>query len=348
MNILCDYHHGELYESILKLFEDRFGWKVYRPIGREWHDEGYWNISPGNEVCIDQYLGYRTVSTGSLEGTFIEDARSLSPAYFENVINIYGREPHTLITLESAKEFKWDIILTTMIGHFLPMEQFRIIHCPKAKHILQLGNVIPKVPDQVQNLMNSTGTDHSYVPNVVDYYQEFDTSPLFPTIPINNKKSLCTFLIYNRGHRGADFWKLHELLPDWIFREYGWSNKDGDIHKYLSQCEKIREVAFMWHVKINGDGYGYNLYRSLYAGKPPIINFGSVYKDHRLGKLGFFEDGITMIDYDGRTIEELKLELLKMHGNWEMHSQKITQRIRNLVNFDNEFEKIKTFVANLR
>lgn len=44
MRVLADYHHHDLFESLAILFEDRLGWELYRPIGMEWFDEGYWNF----------------------------------------------------------------------------------------------------------------------------------------------------------------------------------------------------------------------------------------------------------------------------------------------------------------
>ena len=69
--ILCDYHHGELYESLLKLFEDRLGGKVYRPIGADWHTEGWWIM--GNDAgMIQQYLGDKfSIETGG--GFWVND-----------------------------------------------------------------------------------------------------------------------------------------------------------------------------------------------------------------------------------------------------------------------------------
>ena len=42
MKVLADYHHHDLWESLELLFA-RFGWTLYRPIGMEWFEQGYWN-----------------------------------------------------------------------------------------------------------------------------------------------------------------------------------------------------------------------------------------------------------------------------------------------------------------
>ena len=347
MKILCDYHHGELYNSILRLFEDRLGADVYRPTGREWHDENYWHIVRGNEGVIDQYLSDRFLSKDNQTGVYLYDGGAHNVKYYNEILNVYNRHPHKCITLPAAREMKWDIIISTLYGHFDPMEDFRIKYCPGAKHILQMGNNVFDRPTRVMNVMNSTGIDHSTVPNYIQYFQEFDTTHLNPSMPMNDGKFIATFLINNIGHKGEDYRKLQEFLPDWICKEYGWLNKDGDIHGFYDQCDRMREMGFMWHVKMNGDGYGYNLHRALYAGKPVILNLSSVYQSHRLTNIGFFEDGKTIINFDGKTLQEIAKSILHIHSDWKSYSDFIASRMREIVDFDNECLRVKKFLENL-
>lgn len=39
--VFADFHHGDLYRALQFLFEKRFGWPLYRPLGREYYDRGY-------------------------------------------------------------------------------------------------------------------------------------------------------------------------------------------------------------------------------------------------------------------------------------------------------------------
>jgi hypothetical protein len=50
MKVLVDLHHTDLYRSFQLLFEKRFGWEVYRPLGREWFDRGYFYHPRDDEV----------------------------------------------------------------------------------------------------------------------------------------------------------------------------------------------------------------------------------------------------------------------------------------------------------
>jgi hypothetical protein len=44
MKVLIDYHHSDLFEGHHLLFQDRFGWDVFRPIGMDWFHEEYWQF----------------------------------------------------------------------------------------------------------------------------------------------------------------------------------------------------------------------------------------------------------------------------------------------------------------
>ena len=55
MRIFADYHHGGLYHALHILFCERMGFELYRPIGFEWAERGYWKYSE-NPPTIAQYL----------------------------------------------------------------------------------------------------------------------------------------------------------------------------------------------------------------------------------------------------------------------------------------------------
>src|SRR3990167_1968898 len=55
-NVFTDFHHAGLLNSLIMLFEGRLGGAVYRPIGTEWHEKGYWKIYD-HPATVQQYLG---------------------------------------------------------------------------------------------------------------------------------------------------------------------------------------------------------------------------------------------------------------------------------------------------
>ena len=151
MKILCDYHHAEVNESILKVFEDRLGWEVYRPVGRSWATEGYWKIGTNSDT-IDQFLHEGAFIEGDND-KIIEEVDGFK-YYYATKKHMYNRKFYRTVSLEKAKTVSWDIIITTLFNHFTPMESFRKKYCPSAKHILQFGNVPPEIPEGAINIMN--------------------------------------------------------------------------------------------------------------------------------------------------------------------------------------------------
>ena len=62
VNVFCDFHHHSLLRSFVLLFENRFNWNVYRPIGMEWFYEGYWGYN-NIEATAKQFLDIETTSS---------------------------------------------------------------------------------------------------------------------------------------------------------------------------------------------------------------------------------------------------------------------------------------------
>jgi hypothetical protein len=69
--------------------------------------------------------------------------------------------------------------------------------------------------------------------------------------------------------------------------------------------------------------------------------------------LGFFEDGKTCINCNinnsdnDMSAQEISNKILKFYDNYEENSKIIHSRIREIINFDFEFSKLKLFVTNL-
>jgi hypothetical protein len=55
-NVFTDFHHASLLQSFILLFEKRLGGNVFRPIGMEWAEKGFWKIYD-HPATREQYLG---------------------------------------------------------------------------------------------------------------------------------------------------------------------------------------------------------------------------------------------------------------------------------------------------
>lgn len=346
MNILLDLHHDELHESLLKLFCDRFGFNVYTPIGEDWYSEGYWGISNIPEV-VSQYLNINKDDTDIWK-------EKQSGIYSRNKYSRY-RESYDYITLDAAKEIDINIIIASHPNQFSYYKKFSDDYNKKSKLIMQLGNMTPYIPDECKNILNSTLSDKYLNVNnkhIVNYNQEFDIKNLKDFSIPKNIENINTFLLYNSYHNPLLFNLLIKELS-WESFEYGMGNKDGHITDYDEMVTKIKNTGFIWHYKKSGDGYGHTLYKSFFAGKPVILNM-RMFQFHRLFHNNFFEDGVTIINCnDGFadadiSVNTLKNKVLKYADNYQTNSKIIFERIRNEVDFDKEFIKIKKFIENLK
>jgi hypothetical protein len=346
MNVLIDFHHGELYESLLKLFQDRLGCNVYRPIGFGWYTQGYYTLFT-DESTLGQYLG--------LEHKVLEEVsngiyRWQSPEY--EFTDSSPRRVHNVITIDAAKEINWDIVVTSYPtdAQWDVMEKFISNFCPNAKHICQVGNMSYPVNPKCKNVMNSTNSPCD-APNQIRYHQEFDLKTLYRERP-TDQNTISTLLHSNSLHTDGAFLKLEEFMG-WKFKEYGFGNRGGNVLTYKGQCDAIRNSSFYWHVKMSGDGYGYNIHRAIAAGRPVIVNYGHFYRDHHILLQGdTFDVNKTIIDFHDenllpKSFDRLKSELELKLDMWDEHSEYIHRRFRELVNFDDEFESMKKFLDNL-
>ena len=68
--VLCDFHHSSLLRSLVLLFEERLDMALYRPIGMDWFDEGFWAINNQRDTA-EQFL---KPESQALDGTPEYDA----------------------------------------------------------------------------------------------------------------------------------------------------------------------------------------------------------------------------------------------------------------------------------
>jgi hypothetical protein len=121
MKILADFHHEELYHSLYLLFEKRLGHELYRQIGTDWYDEGYWMVY-NHPDTVKQYLGLHISDDWELirqknAGNYItfpnENAEIKEDGFYQISDKIRGVS-YRAITLQKFKETEFDIIISSM------------------------------------------------------------------------------------------------------------------------------------------------------------------------------------------------------------------------------------------
>jgi hypothetical protein len=349
MKVLCDLHHYDLYYSLQLLFEKRLGWELYRPIGMEWYNEGFWNVFPHPDTA-KQYLAldHAINPPKDVHGNYLPESAVLNKNYrFEDGI-CYVKDStkdkvHRAITLPKFKEMHFDILVSSIPQHISAFNNLIRKFQPKAKHIFQIGNAW-SIPSGVRNLLAST-SPFPYPPdlNVCFYHQEFDLE-VYHYEPPTNQTSVNSYIHYMKEMNLLA--QAKDLLPGWSFKTYG-AGMGSHLHKNKEIAEAMRSSAWTWHIKPGGDGYGHVLHNTYAVGRPALIKVRYYH-----GKAGhsLLEDQVTCVDLSRHSIHGAA-KILKKFSDPAHHLRLCEQahkRFTEVVDFDAEEQQIRRFLDELR
>lgn len=352
MKVFADLHHSSLYYSLYLLFEKRLNYELYRPIGMNWFTQGYWKIADvydTRQATANQFLG--------LDHKKWDKFKSLNADYTieDGVYHVYDPDNYfhqKAITLEKFKEVKFDIIIASYIHHVPTFARLVKEYQPQAKLIHQMGNNWISSIDfgLVRNLMAST--KKISLPeniNAVWYHQEFDREvftykPYKP--PLTKKKTVC--LMNNlQAYPDADlFFQMEKAMPDWKFKYYGASNRDGSLAGYKTVASEIHDSAFVWHCKAGGDGFGHVVHNAFACGRPPIVK-KEYYKDQLAEEL--MVGGETCIAIDNLTLPEIIEKVLYYSDDirYQTMSEAAYKRFCEVVDYNAEEKQLREFMNRL-
>jgi len=336
MNVFSDMHHGDLYYSLSLLFEKRLGWNLYCPMGKEWYNKGYWNYNL-TEPVIDQYLNMRNV----------EPEKDGYHKWLDPNRETYRKA----ITVEQFASMPIDIIVASVTNHIEPMLKLQRELKRNAKMVLQLGNEPGYWTFNIHNLLISLKPRPLPLPyNAVFYHQEFplDIFSYKPPGPEEgDEKSIKNFMNCLPQTVDKPLWYLYkDILPEYTWKMFGINGEHGIIGTIKEIAKEIQSSTFIWHVKAHGDGFGHVIHNAYACGRPCIVK-KSYYKD-RWGET-LLTDGDTCIDLEMAN-QETNLEKIRAYSRpaeYERLCEKSYIRFKSLVNFDAEFEEIKTFLERL-
>lgn len=351
MKIFCDLHHGDLYRSLQILFEDRLGFEMYKQIGLEWYREKYWNVY-NHPATAKQYLDTNTASNAptDIHGKVLPKHYWGNTKYFieDGIYYVTNRRHNVIqraITLDKFKQIDFDIIIASIPQHIKPFKKLIKLYQPKAKLIFQIGNPWwDKHQAEVDNILASV-KKFPVQPgkNVVFYYQEFDLN-IYKYKPPTTTTVVNSYVHYMKNQELMNLYA--SMLPTHQFTKYGASfpnnlGTPGDIAKAM------QDSAWTWHFKPRGDGFGHILHSSYACGRPAIIH-GKPYKDKLAGDLLINQK--TCIDYSLHTVQQ-NVELIRKYSDPELHlkmCEAARDRFYTLVNYDEEEQKVRTFLSNLK
>jgi len=282
MKIFADFHHGDLYYSLFLLFEKRLGFKIYRPVGIEWFDEGYWKIGdpyPDPRDTAQQYLAFSEdgIKDAARREGFTNRVDDSIKDPEEGVFYFRHEEQgvtHRGITLGQFERMKFDVIVSSIPQHYLPYEELKAKFQPGALHFAHTGNQCWSMPE-AQYILSSI--DPSLYPpqpgqTVVPCRQEFDVG-LFSNDSIAPPKrpkivSICHYL-----PRKDLFLRFEKALPEFEFKMYGYGTREGNLKTKVEIACEMLSATFGWMVREPGfgDGYGGHTFLNWVAASKPLI-----------------------------------------------------------------------------
>lgn len=348
MKIFCDFHHAGLLQSLILLFEKRFGGELYRPIGTEWHTRGYWKVYD-HPATVEQFLG---IGAATPDGTpRLNDVVNKQGDFVYKCHDIDSGETNKAITYEGFMSMPFDIVIASMPCHIQPFKKLCREHPNHPKLIFQIGNAWTIEAGLAPNIMASAIIND--VPkdiNFISYHQEFDLDIFKPSelVPGNVISSFVN-CFNTESHLIGDwqlFQNVEKQMPEWKFKSHGGQCRDGAVGPSNVLAQTMRESRFIWHTKQGGDGYGHIIHNAGAVGRPMIVK-----RSYYDGKMGaqLMIDGETCINIDNLSIPAI-IEKIQYYNEPERYKQlciRSYENFKRVVDFESEFKSIEKFIQNL-
>lgn len=336
MKVLLDIHHHDLFRSLYLLFRKRLNFEVYVPVGMDWNKLfGYANYP--SKTTVEQYL----VDVKS----WLNTANDLNDVKF--------------LTLQEYKDIDIDISVASLLENVKVFDNLSKKFDKKTKNIIQVGNNFPVncIDEFGKNLMSSSTVVYklSSIKHKIFYHQEFDVNFFNLNSNTFNVKSVYSLQHYfGTGMSPYEldlelFKTLKKTMPDFCYKCFGFGGEGGSIDGVPKKIsDVIKSSGFIFHVKPQGDGYGYLYHNSYACGKPVIYKSKYLfYNDIPMTPMMLFDEK-TSIDLSSLTIDEVVKKITDMSEDYENVTQSVYDRFKSVVNFDEEFLKIKLFIETLQ
>lgn len=364
LKVFTDFHHAGLLQSFILLFEKRLGGEVYRPIGREWFDKGFWKVYD-HPATVEQFLGIggnTPDGTPKLNEVETQGEVPFDPGKSKVYLchDIDSGQYNKAITFDAFMAMDFDIVIASIPAHVEPFKKLCEMHPNRPKLIFQIGNAWTNEAAMAPNVMASALIND--VPghvNFVSYHQEFDTN-VFSTFHIIKSedgiltqpaKNITSFVnCFGASDYFNEDWQLflqlEREMPDWKFKAHGGQCRDGAVGPSDVLAKTMREARFIWHTKNGGDGYGHVIHNAPAVARPLIVK-----KGYYAGKMAepLLIDGVTCIAIDGLSYPQIinKIEYFSEPERYAQMCRDAYENFRRVVDFDQEQVSIQNFLANL-
>ena len=346
LNVVLDYHHHDLWES-MEILARRLGWALWRPIGMDWYEQGYWNHERkfhGDAVAKQYLTPWGSDRPRSDFGTVRLDAS-------------HGRLIN-LVTLDEARDLQPDVVISSLAHNHEGFSQFA--NEVGATFGLQIGNVRFSEQDMAEDRWDlaAFGLVSGLMPVVppkphVVYHQEFSLHDFRPSRPPRRGLVVSSFVqCYPQDRSSYAFWqRAAETAPehDWrVYGAYGEAPLDrfaaGNLDRCAAVGDAMRESDVAWHAKRWSDGFGHVIHNWASVGRP-LLGFHDYYRDQLAGRL--WVEGVTAWDLERNDVPAL---LRRFRDDEEFHVQAceaMAARFREVVDYDAEAIEIRAMLEGV-
>jgi hypothetical protein len=342
MRILADYHHADLAESLALLFEDRYGWDLFFPIGMQWFDQGVWNFERQHhgDGVAKQYL------VGVWPDAVDQDG------YWSITETTHPGRIRKGVELDQARAQSWDIIISSLPDNDTGLHQ--LARDTGAKFGVQIGNQAQYSNWGLADFgLVSSNMEYEPVKPHVIYRQEFRLTDFRYVWPPEEPRSVASFIQCFAENKGfyAEFLDYARELPefDWkVYGAYGSHPADefacGNLGSTPDVAAAMRRTRIAWHSKWWSDGYGHVIHNLFATGKP-VIGYADYYVDKLAGPLWL--DGVNSLDLSRHGKDEVVAWMRRLRDDDDFHqsvSEASVARFAEVVNFDEDAEKVRALL----
>ena len=338
MRVFADFHHHALYESLRILFEDRFGWELYRPVGMEWFDQELWNYERASwgEAVAHQYLDPSPHDFD--HGTWIERPNKR-----------YPRSPFRMVTLDQFRAQPWDIVIATLDhneGAFA-----KLAAESGARFGIEIGNQWGAHDWSLKPFVFSAVKPDPWPSGIegITLRQEFSLDQFRYEPPGSFGQIASWMQCLAEGPAYTEFKQAARLAPefDWrVYGAYGTAPTDefawGEFERVDLIAELMRNASVGFHAKRFSDGYGHVIHNFFAIGRP-VLAWAAYYDGRWDGErriaADLFVEGVTSIDIGGRSTEyvvEKIRDLARDEDRWRRMCEETARHFRRTVDFEAE------------
>lgn len=358
VRVLTDFHHSSLLRATNMLFGGRLHMMVYRPIGLEWFEEGFWAINDNIDTA-KQFLSTDQAftpgdGTPKLNKLTIERDQVLGETQANGVY--YVADPgnltsHRACSLEWFKNNRFDYIIASIPAHVPLFKRLIELYQPHAKLIIQMGNNWNLDQYSNENILASIAPQiGGYQCDIMFYHQEFDTH-IFQSRVCHPTKKISSFvnILQNSGQGWNDFVELEKLLSrfGYEFRSYGGQCRDGNMNGPLELANAMHDSQFILHSKPGGDGFGHVIFNAYACGRP-VIARPSQYAGMLAEQLLVPGTFIDLDKYGRGEVKNMIIRLTHDEGALFQMGKRASDRFREVVDYEKEAEEVGQWLATLK